>query len=134
MPLVSPFKMGFVMKTNKHRYLVKDNRDGKFKLRYEFSNYTTDIYDGKSENLYEILTYYKSKYENDWIDVRIDKVTGYLLEISEWIEYCEEGFFMNGDGSGSPLDENFNFVGWSILPSQRNILTPKVKYILWFNK
>lgn len=122
------------MRINKPRYLVKDKRDGKFKLRYVFSNYTTDIYDGESENLYEILTHYQEKYKDAWIDVCIDKITGHLIEINEWIESCEEYFFTDDDGNGSPLDENFHFIGNSILPSQRNNLTPEVKYILWFNK
>ena len=128
------FIMRFVMTQNRHKYLVKDKRDGKFKLRYEFSNYTIDIYDGESENLYEILTHYQEKYEDAWIDVRIGDAYGHLMKIDEWIEFCEDGLFMNGDGSGSPLDENFHFIGSSILPSQRNDLTPKLKYILWFNK
>lgn len=128
------FIMRFVMTQNRYKYLVKDKRDGKFKLRYEFSNYTIDIYDGESENLYEILTHYQEKYEDYWIDVRIGKNQGHLMKIDEWIESCEDGLFMNGDGSGSPLDENFKFVGWSIQPSERNKLKHNVKYILWYNK
>ena len=117
-----------------NKYLVKDNTDDKFKLKNLSSNYTTDIYDGESDNLYEILTYYQEKYKDDWIDVRIGKITGHLIEINQWIEYCEEYFFTDDDGSGSPLDENFNFIGWLMYPSERNILTQEVKYILWFNK
>ena len=122
---------------NKYLYVVKQRNAGidLFRLRNSISNRIVDTYYEKMTNLYDIVKMFKDKYPDAWIDVRIGKNTGHLYKIGEWVESCEDGLFIDDDGNGSPLDENFEYVGFSVNPSDINKIDKSVvKYILWFNK
>lgn len=95
--------------------------------------------------------YKPKKYRLDrqpWIVHKIGSYIGHLILIDEWKECCDDGFFIDDDGYGNPIDENYNFIeitdsddyeGNHIWPSDYTKLGGdkiplETKYILWYNR
>ena len=86
--------------------------------------------------------------DHPWIDHKIDGYTGHLMPLQEWKECCDEGGFIDYDGYGNAVDENYSVIqitdtndyeGNHIWPSDYTKLGGKkipidTKYILWYNR
>jgi len=93
---------------------------------------------------------YESKYSFDrpCINHKIDGYSGHLIPLGEWKECCDGGGFIDYDGYGNAVDENYNIIeisdsldyeGNHIFPSDyTNLGGAKIpletKYILWYNR
>ena len=87
-------------------------------------------------------------FDRPWIDHKIDGYTGHLMPLQEWKECCDEGGFIDYDGYGNAVDENYSIIqitdtndyeGNHIWPSDYTKLGGKkipidTKYILWYNR
>jgi hypothetical protein len=87
--------------------------------------------------------------DQPWIDHKLDKwASGHLMSLESWKENCDFGGFIDYDGYGNAVDENYNiiemsdsldFEGNNIRPSDytdrggKNI-PANTKYILWYNR
>lgn len=90
----------------------------------------------------------KTKYDRPCIDHKIGRFHGHLMTLEDWKEDCNSGGFIDYDGHGNLIDENYNFVEspdngndffkYSICPSDytenRYEIPSNVKYILWYNR
>jgi hypothetical protein len=90
------------------------------------------------------------EYDTDhpWIDHKIDGYKGHLMPLQEWKECCDEGGFIDYDGYGNAVDENYSIIqitdtndyeGDHVWPSDYTKLGGKkipidTKYILWYNR
>jgi hypothetical protein len=89
----------------------------------------------------------EGSHNNPWIDHKIGESSGHLMPLQVWKECCDDGGFIDYDGHGDMLDENYEFIEsgdeddffkHSICPSgytKKKIKIPSnVKYILWYNR
>jgi hypothetical protein len=90
----------------------------------------------------------KDRFDTPWIDHRIGHSRGNLIPLDEWKECCEDGGFIDYDGYGSAVDENYKIIeiadgmdyeGNHIWPSDYTVLGGakipiETKYILWYNR
>ena len=91
--------------------------------------------------------------ENDfknrpWIDHKIGSRIGKLFSLEEWKECCDAGGFIDYDGYGDPVDENYHIIDMGkqddffetvISPSDYTKFGGKgipidTRYILWYNR
>jgi len=90
--------------------------------------------------------------ENDkdrpWIDHKIEGHSGKLFSLEDWKECCDTGGFIDYDGYGSAVDENYKIIDMGkvgdffdemISPSDYtkfggDKIPVDTKYILWYNK
>jgi len=93
---------------------------------------------------------HKSEYSFDrpLIDHKIHGYIGHMMKLDEWKECCDDGGFIDYDGCGNAVDENYNIIqitdtldyeGNHIWPSDYTERGGKkipidTKYILWYNK
>lgn len=80
----------------------------------------------------------KTPYDTPWIDHKIDNHHGYLMTLEEWKASCEEGGFIDYDGYGDLVAEDYTMIGETTRPSahtkRKKVYPPEAKYILWYNK
>jgi hypothetical protein len=89
----------------------------------------------------------KDQFDRPWIDHKIGSFSGNLIPLEEWKQCCDDGGFIDYDGYGDPVDENYQIIkmidengfGGSIYPSDYteragNNIPPNTKYILWYNR
>lgn len=83
-----------------------------------------------------------------WIDHKIGNSVGHLMALQEWKECCDDGGFIDYDGYGDPIDENYqkidmgkvdDFFDEVISPSDYTHLDgakipENTVYILWYNR
>lgn len=86
-----------------------------------------------------IHTNHKSKYKYDqpWIDHKIDGHRGHLMTIKEWKGCCDDGGFIDYDGYGDLVNSDCEVVGKTVSPSdytEGRVVLDDAKYILWYNK
>jgi len=90
--------------------------------------------------------------ENDkdrpWIDHKIEGHSGKLFSLEDWKECCDAGGFIDYDGYGNAVDENYKIIDMGkvddffdemISPSDYTIrggvkIPLDTKYILWYNR
>jgi hypothetical protein len=87
--------------------------------------------------------------DRTWIDHRIDNQHGHLIAIEEWKQGCDDAGYIDYDGRGDLVNENYKFLrliemdnldhqGYSISPSdytqKRRTIPDAAKYILWYNR
>lgn len=87
-------------------------------------------------------------FDRPWVDHKIDGHSGHLIPLQEWKECCDDGGFIDYDGYGNAVDENYNIIqiadtldyeGNHIWPSDYTQLDGAkipvdTKYILWYNR
>lgn len=70
-----------------------------------------------------------------WIDHKINGHIGHLMTLEDWKEQCEYGMFIDDDGYGDLVTEDFEIVGRQVSPSQsQRDYSDVAKYILWYNR
>lgn len=80
------------------------------------------------------------QYEHCWIDHKIEGHRGHLIRIDRWIAACEQHAFIDYDGHGDLVDENYEMrEGWSYwkpsdITQKRKELPVDAKYVLWYNR
>ena len=86
--------------------------------------------------------------DRPWIDHKIGHHSGKLFPLEEWKECCDDGGFIDYDGYGSAVDENYNIIDMGkvddffdemISPSDYtefggDKIPVDTKYILWYNR
>lgn len=90
----------------------------------------------------------KGGFQLPWIDHKIGTSSGHLMPLQEWKECCDDGGFIDYDGYGDPIDENYqkidmgkvnDFLDDVISPSDYTHrggmkIPENTKYILWYNR
>jgi hypothetical protein len=60
-----------------------------------------------------------------------------IMSVKEWLEDCEEGFFIDYDGWGEMLtiDDDGRYTKHGVIyPSIRHKIPPHITHIEWFNR
>jgi hypothetical protein len=87
------------------------------------------------EQLDEAENWVKKNYPDNWISHEIKKSIGHLMTFKKWKEGVKTKCFIDDDGWGDLLDENYNTIREGYSPSDYRGLKPrKAKYILWYNR
>lgn len=74
-----------------------------------------------------------------WINHILHDSHGHLMTIEDWKECCDGGGFIDYDGNGELIDENYDFIeNGFVKPSHHTHLKkefPKeAKYVMWYNR
>jgi hypothetical protein len=82
-----------------------------------------------------------------WIDHVIEGSSGHLMALDDWKEDCDDGGFIDDDGHGNAVDENYKIIElggndfWDsvVSPSDWTVhggkgIPENTKYILWYNR
>lgn len=119
-------------------YLEIFKKNDKWNIKKNFSRqrYTTETFDTveAAEQWIE-----QNVEERFWIDHRINSLRGHLMPLQDWMDGCDDGGFIDYDGCGCLVDENYEFLPrTSVRPSdytKNRIVFPKeAKYIHWYNR
>lgn len=80
----------------------------------------------------------KTTYDTPWIDHVIDGYQGHLMTLEDWKESCDDGGFIDYDGYGDLVTEDYTLLGETTRPSahtkRKRDYPPEAKYILWYNR
>ncbi len=63
----------------------------------------------------------------------IKELDGDLMPVSEFLEACEDGFFIDYDGYGYPVKDN-KYHKLQIYPSCAFLIPSEATHIMWFNR
>ena len=119
---------------------IKLTKDGKWEIFRDFgkARFTKKQFDTHTEAENWIEENKPKKYTQVWCDHKIDSHTGHLMTIKEWKESCDFGGFIDYDGDGDLLDENFEYIFSGIRPSDytdhNHHIIERASYVLWYNK
>jgi hypothetical protein len=117
-------------------------KDIRWSVRKEFSRnrLTQETFPTIEEAESWIRENHKPEYHFDrpWINHVIDGSYGHLMLLDVWKEDCDQGGFIDYDGHGDLVSENYEFIGSSTRPSdhtyKKRNYPIEAKYILWYNK
>lgn len=119
-------------------YLEIFKKNDKWNIKKDFSRqrYTTETFDTVEAAEQWIRQNVK---EGFWIDHTIDSLGGHLMPLQDWMVECDGGGFIDYDGHGRLVDENYEFLPRvSVRPSDytenRIVFPEEAKYIHWCNK
>lgn len=59
---------------------------------------------------------------------------GDLMTVKDFLEACDQGAFIDYDGSGHPVKDGKMMSGFRVIPSKRSEIPKDATHIMWFNK
>lgn len=80
----------------------------------------------------------KHTYDTPWIDHKIKNHTGHLMSLESWKKSCEEGAFIDYDGYGDLISNDYDIIGQTTTPSdhthRKKDYPVNATHILWYNR
>lgn len=79
----------------------------------------------------------RKSYPGSWVSYEINKDSGDLLTLEQWLESVRCGGFIGDDGWGDLLDKDFNVVKRGFSPEdvgREEIDENVVEWVLWYNR
>jgi hypothetical protein len=119
--------------------IIRSDRDGKWSIRKSRQNrkMVKDTFEYFRDAEKWIEKYHRDKNDSFWFDHVIKKHSGHLMTLEQWKEDCDMHFFIDYDGAGDLVDQNFEIIGHTY-PSEytdkNRDYSLDVKYVLWYNR